>query len=162
MIARKKPQKTKPRVRAVPGDVIKPGKKQEAKLELKRGKETRKYSPIRELTGDPRYGKESPSNKDPDFVERARAAKVDVVRKDGKPYRAGVTTVTKEPDKVSSKIEVSSQIRKVQFAHADGTAPAEQKRVKKISQPKRRLKRVDYLQGKGYGRNKRTESGYGR
>ncbi len=75
-------------------------KKSNAEITLTRGKEEKTYTPARELTGDKRYGKENPKNKDAKFIEDARAKKQDIAYKDGKPYRAGNTEVKKSPDKV--------------------------------------------------------------
>lgn len=75
-------------------------------LAFKRGEETKTYTPSRALTGDKRYGKENPANKDAKFIEDARANKQDISYKDGKPYRAGTTTTSKSPDRVDVKIPV--------------------------------------------------------
>ena len=66
------------------------------------GKETKTYTSSRALTGDKRYGKEDPKNKDAAFIEEARKKKQDIAYKDGKPYRAGTTTVTKEEGRFTS------------------------------------------------------------
>jgi len=89
-------------------------KKSGVSLSFKRGAETKTYTPSRALTGDKRYGKENAENKDADFIEDARAKKQDIAYKDGKPYRAGVTTVKKDADKVDVQIPVNKpEIKKV-------------------------------------------------
>ncbi len=68
-------------------------------LTFARGKETKTYTAARHLGGKG-YGSENPNKKDAAFIDEARAKKQDIAYKDGKPYRAGVTTVTKAPDKI--------------------------------------------------------------
>lgn len=75
-------------------------------LAFKRGEEKKEYTPTRALTGDKRYGKENAANKDAKFIEEAREKKQDIAYKGGKPYRAGVTTTSKQPDKVNVNIPV--------------------------------------------------------
>lgn len=76
-------------------------------------KEKKEYTPTRALTGDKRYGKENSAGKDADFIEKARAKKQDIAYdKDKKPYRAGVTTVTKEPGKfTAAKVAIPTPTR---------------------------------------------------
>jgi len=75
-------------------------------LGFQKGSEKKEYTPTRVLSGHPEYGKESSSNKDAKFIEDARAKKEDIAYKDGKPYRAGTTTVTKTPDKFTTNVTV--------------------------------------------------------
>jgi hypothetical protein len=141
-------------------------KKSSVKLGFKRGKETSTYKPTRALTSDPKYGKENPSAPDPKFIQDARKHKQDIVHHDGKAYRAGVTTVSKEKDQHTIDVEIDRTIPKIRpMSQPDPkVAPAEKANHKMASGRrvgKRRLDRVPYLQGKGYGRNKKTEAGYG-
>lgn len=87
-----------------PTDKKKP--KSNVTYNLERGKEKKEYKAERTLSGHPEYGKENASNKDAKFIEDARAKKEDIAYKDGKPYRAGTTTVTKTPDKFSMDVKV--------------------------------------------------------
>jgi hypothetical protein len=170
MFARRKPRPKKSKKNeAVPNKIRKvvfedpaPAQKSEVKLGFERGKETRTYTPARALTGDKRYGKESPEKEDPKFIEDARSAKQDIAYKDGKPYRAGFTSVTKEPDKFTTKIDVHPKISKIKVIEEDAPKASNKKSAAEIRQTngpgrKRRLKRVPWLPGQ----NKRTESGYG-
>lgn len=84
-----------------------------ASLSFERGKETRKYTPVDVRTGHAAYGKESSTKPTPGFVKKAQDAKVDIVHKNGLPYRAGHTETTKAPDKISTHIKVTPDIRPV-------------------------------------------------
>lgn len=84
-----------------------------ASLSFERGKETRKYTPADVRTGHKEYGKESKTNPTPGFVKKAQAAKVDIVHKNGLPFRAGTTETKKAPDKINYKIKVTPDIRPV-------------------------------------------------
>lgn len=87
--------------------VIDPKKKKSSvTMTVTPGKEKSEYKSTRVLSGHPEYGKEKASNKDAKFIEDARKKKEDVVYKDGKPYRAGTTTTTKEKDKVAIDVKV--------------------------------------------------------
>lgn len=86
-----------------------------ATLTFERGKETRKYTPKDERTGSPAYGKESKTKPTPGFVKKAQEAKVDIVHKNGLPYRAGHTETKKAPDKIGYKIKVTPDIRPVKM-----------------------------------------------
>jgi hypothetical protein len=168
MFAKRKPKK-KPKkgqaqapskIRKVVYEDTTPAPKSEVKLGFERGKETRTYTPARTLTGDTRYGKENADSQDPEFVEDARKAKQDIAYKDGKPYRAGYTSVSKEPDKFTTKIDVHPKISRIKVIEEDAPQPkksAEEIRQSRGVGKKRRLQRVPWLPGK----NKRTESGYG-
>lgn len=145
---------------------VDPEKKSSVKLGFKRGKETRTYKPIRAFTGDKDYGKDNPSKKDPEFIEKARRSGVDIAYgKNGLSYKAGDTKTTKEPDQFSTELDFKPKIPKmVKPMPVESVKPSESKAKSKYSSgkgPKRRLPRVDYLQGKGYGRNKKTEAGHG-
>lgn len=87
---------------------IDPPKKKKSSVQLgfKKGKETKEYTPARVLSGHKEYGKEDATKKDAAFIEEARAKKQDIVHKDGKPYRAGHTKVTKEPDTHTIDVEI--------------------------------------------------------
>lgn len=82
-------------------------------MSFERGKETRKYTPADVRTGNPAYGKESSTKSTPGFVKKAQDAKVDIVHKNGLPFRAGNTQTTKAPDKINYKIKVTPDIRPV-------------------------------------------------
>ena|SRR6478672_733983 len=85
-------------------------------MKLTPGKETKSYTPARTFSGHPAYGKDNPSKKDPEFIEKARSEKKDIAYdKAGKPYRAGYTETKKEPDQVSAKIKVVPDIRPVKL-----------------------------------------------
>lgn len=110
-----------------------PKKKKESsssvELSIKPGKEKSTYTPARALTGDTRYGKEDASKKDAKFIEEARAKKQDIAYKDGKPYRAGTTTTTKEKDQVS--ITIKNDRPKIKNVPLTSSKPAEKKVEKK-------------------------------
>lgn len=126
-----------------------------AEIHFSRGKEHRTYKEADVRTGHPDYGKESKSKTTPTFIKRAQEAKQDIVHKDGRPYRAGHKETVKEPDKFRVKIKVTPDIRPVeQIEHKS----AEELRQKSGPVSKRRLERVEWLKG----RNKRTESGFGK
>jgi hypothetical protein len=116
-------------------------------LTFERGKTTKSYEAKRVHTGHPAYGKEDPSKKDAAFIEEARKKKQEIAYdKEGKPYRAGVTTETKTPDKIGitkTKIRIVPAVKSVK-----PTMSAEEIRQKGGDQPKRKLIRVDYLRNK--------------
>lgn len=110
-------------------------------LGFKRGAETTEYKAERTFTGNPAYGKESPKNKDASFIEEARAKKQDIAYdNEGKPYRAGQTTVIKKPDQFTTKIKVTPDIRpvKIQMVSSGGSKMADNIKSK-TAMPKKRL-----------------------
>lgn len=126
-------------------------------LHHQRGEEKTKYRKEDVRTGDPRYGKESATKPTPDFIKKAQAAKVDVVHRDGKPYRAGHSETTKNPDK-HIKIKIKPDLRMVKKTPIATPGVGGNKKEQSFGpNKKRRLERVEWLKG----RNKRTESGYG-
>lgn len=90
-------------------------------MTFERGKETRKYTPADVRTGHKEYGKESSSKPTPGFVKKAQDAKVDIVHKNGLPYRAGHTETKKAPDKINYKIKVTPDIRPVRTVVTEET-----------------------------------------
>ena len=120
------------------------------------GRTKKTYKPADVRTGDPRYGKESMTKDTPDFVKRAQAAKQDIVHHEGKPYRAGHTSVSTDPLKVKIRISTKPDIRMHQTV-PDTSTPASEIRQKGGKAKKRRLPHVDYLEK--VKRNKRTEAG---
>lgn len=101
-----------------------------ATLSFERGKETSKYTPADVRTGNPAYGKESQTKPNPGFVKKAQDAKVDVVHKNGLPYRAGTTQTTKAPDKINYKIKVTPDIRPVKTTVTEENTTLAQKPTK--------------------------------
>lgn len=113
-----------------------------ATLTFERGKETRKYTPKDERTGSAAYGKESKTKPTPGFVKKAQAAKVDIVHKNGLPYRAGHTKTTKAPDKVGYKIKVTPDIRPVKrTVEMENTTLAQGKKKSKSKTKKLKARR---------------------
>lgn len=95
------------------------------------GKETKTYTPTRALTGDKRYGKENPKNADAPFIEKARSKKQDIAYdKSGKPYRAGVTTTTKEPGKFTAA-KIGIEKPKINTKKPAATAPKKEVKATK-------------------------------
>ena len=137
-----------------------PDKKSKVKLHFQRGKTKRIFKSADVRTGDPSYGPESKTKDTPEFVKKAQKAGADVAEHNGKPYRAGYTTITKEPDKHSVTIDHTPSIPK--RAPSGVEMSARKKKMSEIRQKygagkKRRLDRVEWLEG----RNKKTESGHG-
>lgn len=135
-------------------------------LTFERGKTTKTYTPKREFTGHKAYGKDNPSKPDPKFVEEARAKKKDIAYdKEGKPYRAGETTESKTPDKVSivtPKLKISKVTTNVK-PHKS----TEEIRQQNAPGPKKKMERVFYLRNKDSkggiskeGRRPKKEAGY--
>lgn len=92
------------------------------------GKTKKTYTSGRSLTGHKDYGKENPKNKDAKFIEDARAKKQDIAYKDGKPYRAGYTTETREEGTFTpGKIPIPKPTIKIKVT----SSKPEQKPVKK-------------------------------
>lgn len=111
-----------------------------ATLTFERGKETRKYTPADVRTGSAAYGKESKTKPTPGFVKKAQDAKVDVVHKNGLPYRAGHTETKKAPDKIGYKIKVTPDIRPVKTTvTTENTTKAQTPKSKKIKLKARRM-----------------------
>lgn len=143
-----------------------PEKKKSSSVTLKfqRGRHKKSFAKADIRTGDPAYGAESKSKPTPEHVIKAQKAGVEVAHHEGKAYRAGYETITKEPDRHSVEINNTPSIPKrapSQMEVMKTQASTEAIRQKYGKKEKRRLERVPYLQGHGYGRNKRTESGYG-
>lgn len=141
-----------------------PKKKKSVTLNFKMGQSKRSFKAADERTGAASYGKESMTKSTPEFVKTAQKAGVDVAEHEGRPYRAGYTSITKEPDKFSISIEKTTPNIPKPKKGAYETLLNKQKmqEIHQKSGPgmKQRRPRVEYLQGHGYGRNKRTESGY--
>lgn len=142
----------------------------EGKTELKitPGKTTKTYTPARELTGHKEYGKENAKNKDAAFIEEARKKKQDIAYdKDQKPYRAGVTTETSTPPKLSI---TTPKIRIAKVSSNKAVKPkksAEEIRSENDKPTTRKLPRIAYLRNKdakgGISKErgrKKSESGY--
>lgn len=127
-------------------------------LDFQRGKTTKTYTPSDVRTGDVRYGKEG-SGETPDFVKKAQAAKQDIVHHKEKPYRAGFTTETKTPEKVSIRIKSTPSIKMHQHVPQNLSTAAQGDGANSGGKRpgKRRLPHVDYLEK--VRRNKRTEAG---
>lgn len=109
-------------------------------LGFKKGKETRTYEKKDVRTGDPRYGKESMEKDTPGFVKEAQGKKQDIAYKDGKPFRAGTTTVLKEPDKFTTTVKVTPDIRPIKIKMSSSSGLKGEGKVKvKTAMPKKRL-----------------------
>lgn len=136
-------------------NVTDPGKKKKKNgssyPEYTPGKETKTYTSSRALTGDPRYGKENPKGKDAPFIEKAREKKQDIAYdKSGKTYRAGVTTVTKEPGKfTAAKIAIDKPTIKLSKSVTKPTKPTvtAKKEVKSTGSKKGKLKPMSMTYG---------------
>jgi hypothetical protein len=103
---KKKKSSTEPKVKKGSGK-----SQTTVELTLSRGTEKRKYTPASVETGHKAYGKVGSGGKVKSMLDRARSAGVDVAHDtDGKPYRAGHTTVTKSPDKVSATVDLRPHI----------------------------------------------------
>lgn len=136
------------------------------------GKEKKTYTPARAFTGHAEYGKENPNNPDAKFIEDARKKKQDIAYdKDQKPYRAGVTTISKDPDKGFSKLTIhkGSSTPGSSVTKVDVKEPVAGKMKQKFGIiPKRKIERVDYLRAKDAKggiskerRRRKNESGHG-
>lgn len=143
---------------------IDPPKKQKSTVQLhfKHGRVKKKFQPMDTRTGDPNYGRESQTKPTPEHVVKAQKAGADIAEHNGKPYRAGYTTIEKTPNSVHVHSEkVTPHIPKL--AKSTTQIAQDKQKMAEIHQKsgkgmKRRLPRVEWLQGK----NKRTESGFGR
>lgn len=134
--------------------------KKQGTLHFKKGKTKRSYTPASAETGHPAYGPVGSGRKVESMLSKARGAGQDIAYDaDKKPYRAGYTKETKEPDQHSYEIPVSKPKMEGKLSVTPTTPKqsAESIRQKSGTPMKRRLPRVDWLKGK----NKRTESGYG-
>lgn len=107
-----------------------------ATLTFERGKETRKYTPADERTGNKAYGKESSTKPTPGFVKKAQDAKIDIVHKNGLPFRAGHTETKKAPDKINYKIKVTPDIRPVKTTVTEESTTLAQTPKKKTAKLK--------------------------
>lgn len=138
-----------------------PKKKSGVTLHFKKGKTRHGYKSASVETGHPEYGKVGTGRKIEPMLNKARAAKVEVVRdSEGKPYRAGHSMEHKEADTHTTKLHHTPSIpkrAKSSYETMKTKASTEAIRQKSGAGPKRRLPRVDWLKG----RNKRTESGFG-
>lgn len=130
-------------------------------LHFQKGKTKKTFKAADVRTGHAEYGAESKTKPTPDFVKKAQAAQVDVIHRDGKPYRAGHTTEHKESDTHATRLDHTPTIPKRAKSNYE-TMKTQQStaeiRQKSGSPMKRRLPRVEWLSGK----NKKTEAGYGR
>lgn len=126
---------------------------------FKSGTEKRTFIKKDVRTGDPAYGKESSSAETPEFVRKAQSAGATHAEHNGKSYKAGDILSETTPHKIHTKIKINPSFKMVVPVDADDDG-AGKDRISQKSGPagKRRLERVAWLQG----RNKRTESGYGR
>lgn len=143
-------------------------KKEKVTLGFKPVKIKSKYTPTSVETGHPEYGKPGSGLSIQSGLDAGRARKQDIVTIKGKPYRAGVTTTERTPEKVTIGVKTDLKI-----PSAKNIIAAERKAVSLKTVPstpavkfkgtkmKRRLPRVDYLEGKGHGHNKKTEAGHG-
>lgn len=76
------------------------------KLTHTRGKVKKTYTPTSVETGSEAYGKSGKGTKVAKLLSDARSKKQDIAYDDeGKPYRAGVTTETSEPPRLSVQID---------------------------------------------------------
>jgi len=124
-------------------------------LGFQKGKETRSYEKQDVRTKDPRYGSESSDKPTPGFVKEAQRKGQDIAYKDGKPYRAGVTTTTKEPDKFTAKIKVTPDVRPIKIVMPSGGKGSEKVKVKTKMPSKRLPPTVSWLK-----QQKKHERGY--
>lgn len=137
----------------------KPKKKGSVTLHFQHGRSKKSFQKADVRTGDPNYGNESATKSTPEHVIKAQKAGADLAEHNGKPYRAGYSTIHKEPDTHSVKIEHSNHIpapKKSAYETMQTRQGTAEIRQKSAPGPKRRLPRVSWLAG----RNKRTESGY--
>lgn len=133
---------------------------------MQRGATSRSYQAKEIETGHPAYGKAvAISKRNPGLTEalkKAQMQKKDVAEYKGKPYKAGTTTVTKQPDKFKTSTSYKSpglmftEKKSVSVQKPGGASMARSKG----SDSKRRLKHVEYLER--LKKNKRTEAGHGR
>lgn len=139
-----------------------PKKKSTVQLRFQPGKTKKHYKPADVRTGDPSYGKESQTKPTPEHVVKAQKAGADIAEHNGKPYRAGYTTIEKTPNSVHVHSEkVTPHIPKM--AKSSTQIAQDKQKMAEIHQKsgkskKRRLPRVEWLSGN----NKRTEAGFGR
>jgi hypothetical protein len=126
------PDPKKKKAKTVTTYKVEPGKTTTVEPTFKRGKETKTYDKARTFTGLKDYGKENPNNKDAEFIEEARRKKQDIAYdKEGKPYRAGHTTVTKAADKFSADVKVGiPKITKEEKVVYEEEKPKEKERPK--------------------------------
>lgn len=158
------------KVRTNVGDPTNPPKKKNngslsVEMTHQRGTEKSTYTPATAETGHPEYGKTGSGSKVKIMLDKARERKEDIAYdKEGKPYRAGVTTVDKTPAKIGIKINHTPSIpSRVKSKEELGVSPGPTSGKMKVtsgSTKKRRLPHVDYLEK--IHKNKRTESGYGK
>lgn len=135
-------------------------------VSVTRVKTSKKYTPEDARTGAPSYGRESLTRPTPSFITKAQSEKKDIVKKGGKPFRAGRTEHEHEyrlalniekPDVKSLKVTQTTP----------KVAPVAGKTKQKFGiLPKRNMERVDYLRNKdarGISKERRRpkkESGY--
>lgn len=118
-------------------------------LKHERGKITKTYTAKREFTGHPEYGKDNPNKPDPKFIEEARSKKKDIAYdKDGKPYRAGVTTTKHDPDKISGTHHKIKIVRPKETVQVKPKKSTEEIRQQSDKPPVRKMERVKYLRAK--------------
>lgn len=138
-----------------------PPAKKGAVLHFKHGATKKKFKAADLRTGAASYGPESKTAPTPDFVKKAQSAGVDLAEKDGKSYRAGYTSMEKTPDQHKVHTELSGKIpapHKSQYEVMQNKKKMSEIHQASGTAKKRRLPRVDWLAGK----NKRTESGFGK
>lgn len=149
-----KPKKPKYKVK-----VLKQGGKHESEVKFVHGPEKKVFVKKDVRTGDPNYGKESKTNPTPDFVKKAQKAGAEHAEKDGKSYVAGVSKTMKTPNKIQVKIKLNPHMAMHVRDDSKPTGKGKGSIKQAPGNPmKRRLERVAWLEG----RNKRTESGFGR
>jgi hypothetical protein len=116
-------------------------------LKIQPGSEKRKYTPSSAETGHPAYGKGGGTgSKLKPMLDKARAAGADVAHdKDGKPFRAGTTTVTKTPAKSTTVVNLRPHIPKpVQGELEKRKAASVQKKVVKSKPAKLKARAMTY------------------
>lgn len=131
------------------------------------GKTTKDYTPADVRTGHAAYGKESKTKPTPQFVKDAQAKKQDIVHKGGKPYRAGFTTIKKEPDQFKMSVKTTMPKLERKTTETVTVKNPKPKGSRGESFPKRKIPRVEFLRNKdakgvttGERKRKKTQSGY--
>lgn len=117
-----------------------------------RVKTTKTYTAEDARTGDKSYGRESLTKPTPGFVKQAQSEGKDIVKKDGKNFRAGRTDYSHDyklnvpvskPDVKALKV-TPTPTKSFSVIKKDKVAPAQ--KFGKI--PTRKMERVDYLRNK--------------